>query len=145
MVFWVLQSAMLGNTRGHFHHCARQSCEYQTAFHDRYTLHGRVETGGTGVAIGSDLFVSLVFFFARVWELCVRRGTSHCDEFIWGARGMSLTSTTSSNKTTPKTKPSSHLSVGAVQSKTLARSCHTSERFCLPLVPPYLCLLHLAE
>ena len=41
--------------------------------------------------------------------------------------------------------PSPYLSAGAVQSKTLARSCRTSERYCLPLVPPCLSLLHLAE
>ena len=39
---------------------------------------------------------------------------------------------------------SQRLSVGAVLSKPLARSCHTSERYCLPLVPPCLSLLHLA-
>ena len=41
--------------------------------------------------------------------------------------------------------PSPYLSAGAVQSKTLARSCRTSERYGLPLVPPCLSLLHLAE
>ena len=38
---------MLGNTRGHFHHCSRQGREHQSALHDRFTLPERVKTGGT--------------------------------------------------------------------------------------------------
>ena len=45
-----------------------------------------------------------LLFFARVGALCVPRGTSHRDEFVWGVRGMSLTKTTSRTKPNPKTK-----------------------------------------
>ena len=37
-------------------------------------------------------------FFARVWALCVPRGTSHRVEFRWGVREMSLTIKTGNNK-----------------------------------------------
>ena len=42
-----------------------------------------------------------LFFFLH-GALCVPRGTSHRDEFKWGVRGMSLTSTTSRTKPNPK-------------------------------------------
>ena len=47
VVLQVFQSVMLGYTCGHFHHCSRQGREHQSALHNRFTLPGRVKTGGT--------------------------------------------------------------------------------------------------
>ena len=49
-------------------------------------------------------FAPVLAFFCTGGALCVPRGTSHRDEFVWGVRGMSLTNTTSRTKPTPKPK-----------------------------------------